>query len=67
MPGEVQFYVDFYEARDGGYPYLHNSRRVAILDATKLTPEEIEKIILINTKHFNRRWTYRKTYQPTIG
>jgi len=59
---EERFYIDFYESKDGGYPYLHNSKKVAILDATFLPVEQIEKICTINAKYFNRRWQYRKTF-----
>jgi len=64
--GDEHFYIDFFEGPNGDYPYnFLDARKVAILDATHMTPEEIAPILDINTRILNRRWTYRKVFNPS--
>jgi len=56
-----RFMIDLFEDRNGGPPYLLDSVKVAELDATDLTTEQLEPILKAQVM-LNRRWEYRKMY-----
>ena len=56
-----RFMIDLFEDCNGGPPYLLDSVKVAELDATDLTTEQLEPILKAQVM-LNRRWEYRKMY-----